>query len=416
MTAELVERPANPIATHDTDSWTDVLVQVGHLADLIADTEFVPRALRGSPPAVAAAMLYGREVGLPPMTSLTQVHVVEGRPGLAAEAMRAMILADGHDFEIRATTGAICTIAGRRRGTTRWYEITWTLDMARAAELIKPRGNWAKYPRAMLKARATAELARDLFPDVIHGFAALEEITDDALIVEGADEAPTPATSNTVQRKARKAPTRKAIGAPVRPATPDPAPSPIPTSDSRTGPPPLPGDDGFSGWDPTSTVEGQASSPPVPSTVEPDPVDAPVDEAPAPSVEDPPENPPSGPPTSAEDPVDGDLVDAEIVDEETGEIVDAGEIVVVDNPDPEPARRRDVVRLALDFDKLGITDRDRRLAYCSVLIGRDVDSSNELTRAEAHGLIETLGRCDTIEDLDNVVAATEIHRTSNGSE
>ncbi|MEA5054266.1 MAG: hypothetical protein VB093_12590, partial [Propionicimonas sp.] len=74
-----------------TDSWTDVLGDVINLARGIAGTEFVPNGLRGSIEKTSAAILYGRELGLPPMTALGSVHVVEGRAGISAEAMRALI-------------------------------------------------------------------------------------------------------------------------------------------------------------------------------------------------------------------------------------------------------------------------------------------------------------------------------------
>ena len=167
---DLVERPDAPVLNRpDTDSWAQVVAAVGRLAGMIAYTEFVPASYRGNEAAVAAAILYGREVGLPPMTSLREIYVLDGRPALYAEAMRGLVLAEGHEFEYREATGATCTARARRRGSTKWAEVTWTLDDARRAELIRPRSNWQKYPRAMLKARATAELCRDLFSDVLHG-------------------------------------------------------------------------------------------------------------------------------------------------------------------------------------------------------------------------------------------------------
>ena len=226
-----------PITPPDTDSWVEVVGQVAKLAAHIADTDFVPKGLRGSSAAVTAAILYGREIGLPPMTALTQVHVVEGRPGLYAEAMRALVLSAGHEFEVVEATGAIATVRGRRRGAGRWQPVTWTLDMARAAGLLpaNPKSGWSKYPRAMLVARATAELARQLFPDVIHGFRALEESDDTPT---DTDDTPAAiAAPTTTVRRAPRAP-RKAATPPVDlPATR--------AADRPTGPPPLPGEDGY---------------------------------------------------------------------------------------------------------------------------------------------------------------------------
>ena len=42
------------------------------------------------------------------------------------------------------------------------------------------------------------------------------------------------------------------------------------------------------------------------------------------------------------------------------------------------------------FSKAGVKDRDHRLAYCRNLIGRNLDSSSDLTRAEASRVIDAL--------------------------
>lgn len=42
------------------------------------------------------------------------------------------------------------------------------------------------------------------------------------------------------------------------------------------------------------------------------------------------------------------------------------------------------------FSKAGIKDRDQRLAYCRNLIGRNLDSSSDLTKAEASRVIDAL--------------------------
>jgi hypothetical protein len=157
-----------------TDSWVLVLTQVADLANKIGDTSFVPDGFRGNVPAVAATILYGREVGLGPMQALASLHSIKGRVAMSAEAMRAKALEAGHDLVVVDSTSAKCTVKGRRRGSEDWTPITWTIDDAKRAGL---RGdNWAHYPRQMLQARATAELCRLIFPDAIHGLPAVEEL------------------------------------------------------------------------------------------------------------------------------------------------------------------------------------------------------------------------------------------------
>ena len=52
---------------------------------------------------------------------------------------------------------------------------TFTIEDARQAKLVKPDGGWATYPKAMLLARATSQLCRSLFADVISGISYTPE-------------------------------------------------------------------------------------------------------------------------------------------------------------------------------------------------------------------------------------------------
>ena len=71
----------------DFREWLPALEAASSIAREVAGTEFVPAPLRDNPPAVAAAILAGRELRIGPMAALQHVHVVEGRPALSAEAL-----------------------------------------------------------------------------------------------------------------------------------------------------------------------------------------------------------------------------------------------------------------------------------------------------------------------------------------
>lgn len=193
---------------HVEREWIEVMAPALELARHVVDTEFVPRGLRGNAPAIVAAIMYGDELGLGPMQALAKISVIEGRPTLSAEAQRALILADGHELWVDEATATKVTVSGRRVGSERTSSVTWTLDDAKRAGLAG-RTNWRSYPRQMLQARATAELARLIFADVIGGLAATEELED----VDPLDAAPLPSATtgsgSTTRRRAsrkRKAP------------------------------------------------------------------------------------------------------------------------------------------------------------------------------------------------------------------
>lgn len=208
----------------------DLAPRAWKLAQRIAATPFAPKGLAGKPESILAAMLAGNELGLPLMTSLSKIHVVDGRPGLAAETMRALVLAAGHELWVESKSNTAVTVGGKRHGSSREQKVTWTLDDAKSAGLAH-KDNWKQYPRSMLTARAMAELCRDLFPDVIGGLYAVEELQDgfdfEEPVIEAASaEAPTRKAVSPAARKRATTRARAAAG-----AGPEPAPPPLPDDD-----------------------------------------------------------------------------------------------------------------------------------------------------------------------------------------
>ena len=116
--------PRDAMLRADTDSWVAVVREVSKLAGRSARREMVPAPLCGrgrmsgsttastdfAPAAarVAAVMLHGRELGLPPMTALAMTHVIEGRVASSAEAQRGLVLQAGHEIEfVEIDVGAV---------------------------------------------------------------------------------------------------------------------------------------------------------------------------------------------------------------------------------------------------------------------------------------------------------------------
>jgi hypothetical protein len=113
---------------------------------------------------------------------------------------RALILAAGHDLWIEETTVTRCTVCGRRKDSEATSRITWTLDDAKRAGLAGKQP-WRFYPRQMLLARASADLARAVFPDAIGGLAATEELEDDPELA-AVDNGAEPPTTTRRRRRA----------------------------------------------------------------------------------------------------------------------------------------------------------------------------------------------------------------------
>lgn len=176
MSEIAVREPAAQLAVAgDIDSWTQVAGQVIKLANEICNTPFVPDGLRGSAPATAAAILAGRELGLGPFASLGNIHVIKGKTGLSALLMRALIQAQGHDWQDVKVTDTEAVVKGRRKGEKEWTEAAFTAAQARTAKI-----DLGGYPQDKLYARATSRLARRKFADVIAGMPySAEELEDE---------------------------------------------------------------------------------------------------------------------------------------------------------------------------------------------------------------------------------------------
>lgn len=157
------------------------------LSQRVGNTPFVPSALRGKPESVLACILYGSELGLGPMQSLNSIHVIEGRTAMSPELMRAMVARHGHRIDVLQNTNEVCEVKGVRADTGSTATVKWSIEDARMAGLAG-KNNWKTYPRAMLLARATSELCRIVFPDVIAGLSYTPE---EVASIEGVEYTPT---------------------------------------------------------------------------------------------------------------------------------------------------------------------------------------------------------------------------------
>jgi hypothetical protein len=241
------EMAAAPPPTGPLDSWIAVADQVVRLAQTICSSPFVPDGLRGSVPATAAAILAGRELGIPPMTSLANVHVIKGKTGISALLMRALIQAQGHDWQDGHVSDTSATVRGRRRGETEWTEVTFTIAQARFAKI-----DMNGYPQDKLYARATSRLARRKFADVIAGMPySAEELEDGdpgdgpAPAIEAPKNGGQPAQRTARRGRAQNVPPADDAATPqphAGPATPPQA-----GTAGGTPLPPLPGEEENSG-------------------------------------------------------------------------------------------------------------------------------------------------------------------------
>lgn len=144
-------------------------------ATLISKASTISPELRGKVADIAVTIMAGQELGLGPMASLRLIHVVKSKPVLSADAMRGLVHASGKCmfFECLESTGKVATYETHRVGARKPQRLSFTIEQAKAAGLAGD--NWSKYPDAMLRARASAALARDVYGDVLSGCYTADE-------------------------------------------------------------------------------------------------------------------------------------------------------------------------------------------------------------------------------------------------
>mgnify|MGYP000467447996 FL=1 len=173
---------SNEIAVRDDEhpqaglaQWAEDARIAATLAQSLARTSHAG-AFKGNLPEIAAAILAGKEVGLPPISALQAFDVIQGQPRLRANAMRALLQRRGHQIQLVESTPTRCIMRGRRKGDQDWQEVVWTIE--RAGQLgLTTKDQWKKQPQTMLVARATGELCRLVAADALSAvpYAAEED-------------------------------------------------------------------------------------------------------------------------------------------------------------------------------------------------------------------------------------------------
>lgn len=312
---------------------------IRNLSTDLAGSNLVPSALRGKPADVALIILTGREVGLPPIMALSHIHVIDAKPTLSAETMRALVIRAGHRFDIVDSSSERCVVeVARAERPGHSARFTWTLEDAKRAELLN-KGNWKKYPQAQLLARATSAACRAFFPDVLMGASYTPEE------LEQPEAAVQPLAGEVVQPAAEQPRELRAED-----VDPDDLHTAVYGARSRAELVTVLADRGL-----CDAARGSAG-------------------------------------------VHRAVLERVQVADAGGELVSGWELVKAvgatlpaSTPDaPEPATREQLTAVNTVASSWGLTERDERLAWLSewTADGRALASSSELTKAEAHRLLE----------------------------
>lgn len=146
---------------------------------------------------VATIMLYGNELGLPPIVSLYNIYFIDNKPTLSVHAQNALLRINKISFRTLEDCVPINefgkpikdgeTIASKRTTIefarkdelfgTITEKVSYTLqDSARAG--LNTKDVWKKYPRAMLYSRTFSTGARRIAGDILMGVMETSEMLD----------------------------------------------------------------------------------------------------------------------------------------------------------------------------------------------------------------------------------------------
>lgn len=168
--------------------------EVARVASAIIKAGLAPSSYEsktGDPQETASKIIIGimkgAEVGLPPITALSTIAIINNRPCIWGDGAVALIQAkgavesyeaefSGKEFEDDWT----CTVTIRRKNQEAPYVGKFSVADAKRAKLWMNASKqpWVLYPHRMLHARARAYALRDGFADCLAGLSISEEQAD----------------------------------------------------------------------------------------------------------------------------------------------------------------------------------------------------------------------------------------------
>ncbi|MGX1738566.1 hypothetical protein ACWIB8_05255 [Corynebacterium flavescens] len=177
-----------------------------HIAEQLARTDFAG-PFKGKPADMAAAILKGATLGIPPESIGKSIYVVHGTPALYGKTALAIALQHGYIVEtLEDTAQAVTVRMTSPKGQE--MEVRYTIERATQEGLVK--GNKAQYesrPSKMLYWKCIGELTDRMIPHLTGGMP----------IKEDWEQSPVKMTSTRLAPKARGL---SAIAAATQPGIP----------------------------------------------------------------------------------------------------------------------------------------------------------------------------------------------------
>jgi len=137
----------------------------------------------GSPQAVLAIIMAGRELGIQALSSLRMFHIIDGKPAMSADLIRGLVQRSPlcEYFRCVSRSADEATWETKRKGDPEPTRVTYTIAQGRAAwqkdEKAWLNSAWTKRPMNMVTKTASTELARLVYADICGNMYSPEELT-----------------------------------------------------------------------------------------------------------------------------------------------------------------------------------------------------------------------------------------------
>lgn len=186
------------------------------IATMLAGSKLVPQQYQGHPEDVLIACSWGESLGLKPLSALNAIAVVNGRPTLFGDALKALIMKHGTIEENWDNEQGVWTMTAHRKG---FPDVTWSYgynDAIAAGHVsYNPQSNtfglgarkseaWVKYTKRMCQLKCRNFVIRDAFPDVIQGID-IEGSDDDVMPISEVQTEPVTEVPAIEQQKPTEA-------------------------------------------------------------------------------------------------------------------------------------------------------------------------------------------------------------------
>jgi hypothetical protein len=172
QTLEHVQTPGFALATR-RELTPEMMIAIVNLAPTIHKSRL---AKVDTPDQAVFIMMKAYELGLPFTAGFDLIHIIDGKLSLSPRGALAIIYQSGllAGFKLDESVPDACTVWMKRVNGLH-FQVTYTLDDAKRAGLVKAGGNWEKYPPNMLRWRAIGFCSDVVFPDLLSGMKRADE-------------------------------------------------------------------------------------------------------------------------------------------------------------------------------------------------------------------------------------------------